>query len=50
MRGVVTRERIRAQLSEMNPQHRYYMSNGGGNMLDDGYQNYPMNMDDVDES
>ena len=50
MRGVVTRERIRAQLSEMNPQHRYYMSNGGGNMLEDGYQNYPMNMDDVDES
>ena len=51
-RGVVTRERIRAQLSEMNPQHRYYMSNGGGNGLDEQYQNYPgsMNMDDIDES
>ena len=36
----------------MNPQHRYYMSNGGGNALDEQYQNYPgsMNMDDIDES
>ena len=36
----------------MNPQHRYYMSNGGGNNLDEQYQNYPgsMNMDDIDES
>ena len=34
MRGVVTRERIRAQIAEMNPQHRYYMSNGGG-FIDD---------------
>lgn len=48
----MTRERIRAQLSEMNPQHRYYMSNGGGNVLEDQYQNYPagMNMDEIDES
>jgi len=48
----VTRERIRAQLSEMNPQHRYYMSNGGGNILEDG-NNYPgqnINLDDIDES
>jgi len=28
------------------------MSNGGGNVLDEQYQNYPgsMNMDDIDES
>jgi len=49
-RGVVTRERIRAQLSEMNPQHRYYMSNGG-TAVDEQFQNYPgMNMEEVDES
>ena len=48
-RGVVTRERIRAQLSEMNPQHNYYMSNGGGNSFD-GYGGYPQNMDDIDET
>lgn len=47
-RGVVTRERIRAQLSELNPQHNYYMSNPDGHMIVDGDPNF--NMHDVDES
>ena len=47
MRGVVTRERIRAQLSEMNPQHRYYMSNGG---MEDGFGFAGMPEEGVDES
>lgn len=33
----------------MNPQHRYYMSNGGG--FDDQFQNYAgINMEEVDET
>jgi len=55
MRGVITRERIRAQLSEMNPQHQYYMSNGDGNMImDEQYQHLNdqdmQNLKDIDES
>ena len=35
---MVTRERIRAQLSDMNPQHRYYLA--GEDMFDaDGQGN-----------
>lgn len=48
-RGVVTRERIRAQLSELNPQHNYYMSNPDGALIGfDGDPNF--NMQEVDES
>ena len=45
---MVTRERIRAQLSDLNPQHNYYMSNPDGHMIVDGDPNF--NMQDVDES
>ena len=37
----------------MNPQHKYYMSNGGGNSIDDygqGFGGPGMNMDDIDET
>jgi hypothetical protein len=37
----------------MNPQHKYYMSNAGGNSLDDQYPGQygaGMNMDDIDET
>ena len=36
VRGVVTRENIRAQLSEMNNPHNYYMNNADGNFIVDG--------------
>ena len=55
MRGVVTRERIRAELNNMNPQHYgQYMQNPDELFDADGHNNYnkyAMGMqEDVDES